>query len=218
MQPTEPSKMYLVSPLLNLGKLSIRMHRKGILNNYHTQLHYLNNIESAAKISYCTFTCILPTHNMKLVILLLRVVLVFSTTEKKDQQTQLFPMDTTACPPWFVWQNNSGTDRYHSQCTCINNTDLAVKCDQLAQRSYLLLGYCMTCDDSSGDMYLGRSIFYNYQKPTNHFYIELPTNISHLNDFMCGPLNRKGLLCRNCLDGFGPSVVGVTHAHQVLNM
>jgi len=23
---------------------------------------------------------------------------------------------------------------------------------------------------------------------------------------MCGPLNRKGLLCRDCLDGFGPTV------------
>ena len=127
---------------------------------------------------------------MKVVIyLLIMVTLVFSTTEMKDQQTQLPAMDTTACPPWFVWQNNSGTDLCHS-CTCINSTDLAVKCDQLAQRSYLLLGYCMTHNDSSGNVFLGRSNFYNYQRPTDHLYLELPNNISHLNDFMCGPLNR----------------------------
>jgi len=50
MQPTEPSKMYLVSPLLNLGKLSIRMHRKGILNNYHTQLHYFKKLNLQLKL------------------------------------------------------------------------------------------------------------------------------------------------------------------------
>jgi len=142
---------------------------------------------------------------MAIVVLLMRVMLVFSTTDMKDQQTQLLAMDTTACPPWFVWQNNSGTDRCHS-CTCINSTDLAVKCDQLAQRSYLQLGYCMTHDDSSGNTFLGKAIYCNHQKPTDHLYFELPTNISHLNDFMCGSLNRKGLLCRYCLDGFGPAV------------
>ena len=34
----------------------------------------------------------------------------------------------------------------------------------------------------------------------------LPRNLSQLNDYMCGPLNRKGHLCSECADGFGPSV------------
>ena len=135
----------------------------------------------------------------------MRVMLVFSTTEMKDQQTQLPAIDTTACPPWFVQQNNSGTDG-HQSCTCINSTDISVKCDQLAQRSYLLLGYCMTLNGSSGITQLGRCSYFNHQKPTDRLYLALPTNISCLNDFMCGPLNRKGLLCRDCLDGFGPAV------------
>ena len=135
----------------------------------------------------------------------MRVMLAFSTTEMKDQQRQLMAMDTT-CPPciWFVLLNTSGTD-HHSRCICINSTDIAVKCDQLAQRSYLLLEYCMMCDNSSGNMFLGRLIIYNHQKPSDYLHLELPTNISHLNDFMC-PLNHKGLLCRDCLDGFGPAV------------
>ena len=37
-------------------------------------------------------------------------------------------------------------------------------------------------------------------------YIQLPRNLSQLNDYMCGPLNRKGRLCGECADGFGPSV------------
>ena len=97
-------------------------------------------------------------------------------------------------------------------CTCINGTDIAVKCDQLAQRSYLLLGYCMTYNNSSGNTFLGKAIYCTTQKPTDHLYLELPTNVSHLNDFMCGPLNHKGLLCRDCLDGFGPAVFTTGYA------
>ena len=40
-------------------------------------------------------------------------------------------------------------------------------------------------------------------------YIRLPNNISELNDYMCGPMNRKGLLCKDCIDGFGPSVTSL---------
>jgi len=64
----------------------------------------------------------------------------------------------------------------------------------------------MTHDDSSGNTFLGREIFYNNQKPTDYLYLGLPTNILHPNDFMCGPRNCKGLLCREHLDGFGPAV------------
>ena len=41
---------------------------------------------------------------------------------------------------------------------------------------------------------------------TAHKQIILPRNLSQLNDYMCGPLNRKGHLCSECADGFGPSV------------
>lgn len=35
----------------------------------------------------------------------------------------------------------------------------------------------------------------------------LPNNISRLNDYMCSPLNRKGYMCSECIEGFGPSVI-----------
>ena len=33
--------------------------------------------------------------------------------------------------------------------------------------------------------------------------IQLPSNVSLLNEFMCGPLNREGELCGKCKDGYG---------------
>ena len=45
---------------------------------------------------------------------------------------------------------------------------------------------------------------YNYN--TSKESVLIPRNLSQLNDYMCGPLNRKGLVCSECANGFGPSV------------
>ena len=41
-------------------------------------------------------------------------------------------------------------------------------------------------------------------------YIQLPSNVSLLNEFMCGPLNREGPLCGRCKDGYGIAVYSYT--------
>ena len=46
---------------------------------------------------------------------------------------------------------------------------------------------------------------------TSSKHILLPRNLSQLNDYMCGPLNRKGLVCSECADGFCPSVISFRH-------
>ena len=40
-------------------------------------------------------------------------------------------------------------------------------------------------------------------------YIKLPDNISELNDYMCGPMNRKGFLREECIDGFSISMTSI---------
>jgi len=82
-----------------------------------------------------------------------------------------------------------------------------IMCDGKLQESYLLLGYCMTSNSSSSDAISIGSCLYVYYNNTVNRYIALPHNISDLNNVFCAPLNRDGLLCRDCIDGFGPSVV-----------
>ena len=41
--------------------------------------------------------------------------------------------------------------------------------------------------------------------------IKLPDNVSELNDYICGPMNRKGLLCEDCVDGFAVSFTSMGH-------
>ena len=57
-------------------------------------------------------------------------------------------------------------------------------------------------------------IFYHDHDATKPGYRLLPENISELNDFMCGPLNRKGYLCSDCIDGFGPSMSMIEHPND----
>ena len=45
-----------------------------------------------------------------------------------------------------------------------------------------------------------------YNMSVKSGYIILPKNLSQLNDYMCDPLNRKGFVCSQCADGFGPSI------------
>ena len=105
------------------------------------------------------------------------------------------------CPPWFFY------DSATHQCKCYNNvlTDEDIHCTQ----SGVLVGFghCMTYDKNVGTFFA--KCFY-FQLPDGNVtasgFFSLPSNVSELNDYMCGPMNRKGLVCSECIDGFGPSV------------
>ena len=91
-------------------------------------------------------------------------------------------------------------------------------CDQVQQQSYLVLGYCMTYNSSYSDksdpdaISFGGCPYVYYSNIVDHRYLALPRNVSDLNDVFCAPQNRDGLLCRDCIDGFGPSVVTTGYA------
>ena len=73
----------------------------------------------------------------------------------------------------------------------------------------LPFGHCATYseDNSTKSLSIARC---PYLQPNNYnltaWHISLPVILTELNDYMCGPLNRKGLVCSECADGFGPSV------------
>ena len=134
----------------------------------------------------------------------------------KSNNTQINTI-ANSCPPWFVFSKTSA-EKGGSSCVCEEDFGDIIICDERLQESYLHLGYCMTYNSSSSDQLESDTISfggcpYVYNSNTvNHIYIALPHNISDLNDFFCAPLNRDGLLCRDCIDGFGPSVVSIGYA------
>ena len=125
--------------------------------------------------------------------------------------------NANSCPPWFVFSNNSA-GKGRSPCECKENFGDVIICDEKLQKSYLLLNFCMTSNSSSSDKQESDTISFGacpytyYNNRVHHRYIALPHNLSELNNIFCAPLNRHGLLCRQCIDGFGPSVISIGYA------
>ena len=123
------------------------------------------------------------------------LILLFSFTEQ-----------TTTCPPGFIPDNTSSTG-----CSC-HHLYAGVKCS--SDFPLLHFGYCMTYNTTTDTTEYGPCPYitrYNNTTVVDHvFYIQLPSNASLLNDFMCGPLNREGPLCGKCKDGYGIALYSYT--------
>ena len=99
------------------------------------------------------------------------------------------------CPPGYHFNDS------------INRDQVLVKCTE--DGVLLRLGFCMTFDDDKNITIVGHCLYYQLdttkQNVTEQKYIQLPSEVSDLNRYMCEPLNREGLICSKCMDGFAPS-------------
>ena len=112
------------------------------------------------------------------------------------------------CPPWFIPDNtsNSGCSYKGVRCGAVTN--------YLDFPLLLHLGCCMTYNSSTNITEYGPCPYiahYNNITSVDYvFYIQLPSNVSLLNEFMCGPLNREGPLCGKCKDNYGIALYSYT--------
>ena len=111
------------------------------------------------------------------------------------------------CPPWTYYNASI------QQCKCYSDVKFGgryiARCNE--QESLLGYNYCMTYDEESGTSTVSYCRYFTLQGH-NIFrpgLIDLPDNISELNEYMCGPMNRKGIACSECIDGYGPSVTSL---------
>ena len=111
------------------------------------------------------------------------------------------------CPLLFYY------DSENNRCKCLSNAfnilegEGKVSCAD-DDRGQLGFNYCMTYDEETNTVSASFCTYFaldghNISEPG---FISLPENVSELNDYMCGPMNRKGLVCSECIDGYGPSV------------
>ena len=118
------------------------------------------------------------------------------------QQTAAHP---DVCPPWFISDNRSNTG-----CSCYESYS-DVKCG--SDFPLLHLGFCKTYNHTAGTTEYGPCPYiahYTILNSSSNSYIQLPSNVSMLNEFMCGPLNREGTLCGKCKDGYGIALYSYT--------
>lgn len=104
-----------------------------------------------------------------------------------------------SCPTWFYYSNTT------QQCECGTYLGQKIRCHRYQFKVEISDGVCVTFSGKTSLYYAGHcSLRYRHNR-TNRMYSELPADPDQLNSLMCNPYNRKGLLCGECIDGYGPT-------------
>ena len=110
------------------------------------------------------------------------------------------------CPPWYTYEDPK---KCSSLTGCRDPSQLPehLECD-IDEGAQIQLGYCITYNEHEEVFQLNSCYYFQSEghNITEQGYVKLPDNISELNDYMCGLMNRKGPLCSRCVNGFGPSL------------
>ena len=101
-----------------------------------------------------------------------------------------------SCPTWFT--NTTGS------CQCGNELNGNVKCHQDTLRVDVMLGHCMTLFNNNSVVF-GSCQHAFASNITSRVYSSVPNDSVELDSQFCAPYNRRGFLCGECIDGYGPS-------------
>jgi len=107
-----------------------------------------------------------------------------------------YPAASDDCPLWFTSDDNGS-------CECGSNLGGIVKCNNVSKETYLLGCFCMSYDSTG--LVVGACPYHCYHNGRVDLHYPLPKHITDLEDFLCGPLNRKGRMCGQCKDNFTTS-------------
>ena len=104
----------------------------------------------------------------------------------------------------------------HVQWYCFNSSTRGYDCKHIYndfifctdQGPLLQTGFCATYSGYTGLLSVTDCLYFQLKgfNITSSGYIPLPGTLTRLNDSMCAPMNRRGIVCSDCVNGFGPSV------------
>ena len=105
----------------------------------------------------------------------------------------------TGCPTWFSFNNDT------QECQCPGLKPWGIHCNQQEMKFEVANGYCVSY--LSGLYYAGDCFYlHSSENFTDRMFSVMPSDPERLNEVMCGLYNRKGLLCGECIEGYGPAV------------
>ena len=129
----------------------------------------------------------------------------------RDSSTRVKVTDATArsCPPAFVSRGNS--------CVCAEWPRSIIVCDQGSLNATIMVGHCMTYDETIGGVAVGRCPQAEHRSDYYKFYYPLPQNVSDLNKYICEPFNSEGINCGYCIDGYAVPPLTYDQKFQCVN-
>ena len=109
------------------------------------------------------------------------------------------------CPPGYVYNVDQ------KKCNCGNGFSKSVFCIPGQLRSKILVGHCMSYSRIHGkDMLIVTNCPFSDESKALAPVIILPQRITELDKEFCGQFNRTGILCGECIEGYGISVFSNT--------
>ena len=118
---------------------------------------------------------------------------------KELHESAVTALHDPQCPTWFFSSNGT--------CKCGNDIHNTVRCNNSTKEVAILDCYCMTYNKLMGPV-VG-ACFYNCENNPvlkDALYHLLPTDVTQLNNYMCGHLNREGQLCGKCKENYSTPV------------
>ena len=118
-----------------------------------------------------------------------------------QQITYLYPSNVYR---WYCF-NNTNVDHLSTFDCCKIKY---IVCDDNGPA--LPTRHCATFDGDQQILSISKCYLYSdpskYNNITTSGYVPVPISLIDLNESICAPLNRKGLVCSECMEGFGISV------------
>ena len=122
------------------------------------------------------------------------------------------------CPPWTEGSLQEDVER---DCVCGASIEGVIQCDNSTKQTVVLIGWCVTqystgLGDNTRDkdrqrrnytsLVAGLCPYLPSFNTTNRASFELPRDPAELDQTLCSHYHRTGLLCGECISGYGPSV------------
>ena len=113
--------------------------------------------------------------------------------KKLHESAAHVPLDPQ-CPTWFIPDHSS-----NGTCRCGDDIHDAVKCNNSTKQVSVLDCYCMTYNKATGPV-VGSCLYKCILNDDLYHFV--PSDITQLNSYMCGHLNRGGQLCGKCEENY----------------
>ena len=115
------------------------------------------------------------------------------------------------CPLWFHYNSSL------QECQC-SQSQYSTQCAADGQDAFVKSDYIATYDQSKEIVSISFRkscrFLHNPSNVTIPGYTLLPKNVSLLNELMCGPLNREGYLCKDCIRGYGLATTNLMACYE----
>ena len=103
------------------------------------------------------------------------------------------------CPPGFTPKNDN-----HTYCICNKKFQDIVQCNQGEFLAKIRRGLWIGEDPFTNEIVVGIYPYTNVLM--KEMFIQLPNNISELDELLCAPVKRTGAFCGECRSGYAPSI------------